>query len=200
MPNLGEELASLDFEAMIGGPLNAVVRAQANSALTIDFIKTVGFTGASPQAGPGGGAAPPPNQPTMVSFTYSKDKTDPNTGTVTPQKYKLEVPILAMVPIPYIRVEEVLIEFNAKLTSVTYTETTKSQEFKADLGAKAGWGWGSASLNLSYSNKKSTTSGERVERTYTMLVRVKATQDELPAGLERLLAILEDQIKEKETT
>lgn len=192
MPNLGEELASLDFESMIGGPLNAVIRAQAQAALTtVDFIKTVGFNAANAQA--------PllPGQPTMVTFSYTKDKTDAN-GAVTPQKYKLEVPILAMLPIPYIRVEETVIEFNAKLNSVTYTETTKSNEFKGDFGAKAGWGWGSASLNLSYAQKKTTTSGEKVERTYAMNVRVKAVQDEMPGGLERLLGILEDQIKERE--
>lgn len=32
---IGDELSSIDFESMIGGPLNAVVRAQAQSAQTI---------------------------------------------------------------------------------------------------------------------------------------------------------------------
>ena len=41
----GKELSSLDFGAMIGGPLNAIVKAQAQAALTsATFIKQVGFT------------------------------------------------------------------------------------------------------------------------------------------------------------
>ena len=37
---IGEELSSIDFQSMIGGTLDAVVRAQAQSAQTsVDFIK-----------------------------------------------------------------------------------------------------------------------------------------------------------------
>ena len=42
---IGDELSSIDFQSMIGGPLDAVVRAQAQSAQTsVDFIKAVGLT------------------------------------------------------------------------------------------------------------------------------------------------------------
>ncbi len=38
-------IASLDFANLIGGPLNAVVEAQAKSAITTaNFIKEVAFT------------------------------------------------------------------------------------------------------------------------------------------------------------
>ena len=44
MPNHGEELSSIDFESLIGGPLSAIVHAQAKSAMsTINFIESVGF-------------------------------------------------------------------------------------------------------------------------------------------------------------
>lgn len=57
---IGDELSSIDFESMIGGPLNAVVRAQAQSAQTsVDFIKSVGFEAES-------------NEPTMITFSYMK--------------------------------------------------------------------------------------------------------------------------------
>lgn len=44
--------------------------------------------------------------------------------------------------------------------------------------------------------KKSTSASQKIERTYTMAVHVRAVQDELPAGTERLLGILENSIKE----
>jgi hypothetical protein len=41
----GQELSSIDFQSMIGGPLGAIVDAQAQAALSsVDFIKSVGFT------------------------------------------------------------------------------------------------------------------------------------------------------------
>lgn len=39
-----KELSSIDFQAMLGGPLMAVVNAQAQAAMSsVNFIKAVGF-------------------------------------------------------------------------------------------------------------------------------------------------------------
>lgn len=183
---IGDELANLDFESMIGGPLNAVIRAQAQAANTsVDFIKSVGFDDE--------------NKPTMVSFKYDKavEEKDANGNvTVTVKPFELTVPILTMLPIPFIRVEETTIDFNAKINSVQEATTANSSSLSTDLSAKAGWGPFSAKLKVSYSNKKTSTSGTKTERTYTMQVHVRAVQDELPAGTERLLGILEANIKE----
>ncbi len=192
---IGDELASLNFESMIGGPLNAVVKAQAQSAITsVDFIKAVGFnTDDSGKI----------IDPVMVSFKYDKPvetiTTAPDGTTTTTVEYKpytLTVPILVMLPIPFIRIEEVKIDFNAKITAVQESSSTSSHGLDTELKAKAGWGWGSASLKVNYSYKRSTTASEKIERTYSLSVNVRAVQDELPAGTERLLGILENVIKE----
>lgn len=193
---IGQELSSIDFQSMIGGPLNAVVKAQAQSAQTsVDFIKSVGFNPPDAKEDPG--------KPTMVSFTYDKPvetKDDKGVITVTPTKYELTVPILTMLPIPFIRVEECEIDFNAKINSVQESTTTNSSDLSVSLGVKGGWGPVSAELKCSYSNKKSTSATDKTERTYTMAIHVKAVQDELPAGTEKILAILENSIKEVPAT
>ncbi len=62
---IGQELSSIDFQSMIGSPLNAVVKAQAQSAQTsVDFIKSVGFNASDAKENPG--------KPTMVTFEYDK--------------------------------------------------------------------------------------------------------------------------------
>ena len=189
---IGDELSSIDFQSMIGGPLMAVVKAQAQSAQTsVDFIKSVGFNATDAQTDPG--------KPTMVSFTYdkvleSKDAQGVVTQTIAPRS--LTVPILTMLPIPYIRVEEVTIDFNAKINSVSETTTTSSHDLNTSLAVKGGWGPVSAELKCSYSYKKSTSSSDKIERTYSLAIHVRAVQDELPAGLEKLLAILENNIKD----
>ncbi len=192
---IGDELASLNFESMIGGPLNAVIKAQAQSAVTsVDFIKAVGFD--TDDSGNITG-------PTMVTFKYSKPvetKAADGTVTVEPKDFTLTVPFLTMLPIPFIRVEETTIDFNAKITAVQESTATSEMGLNTELQAKAGWGWGSASLKVNFSYKKSTTSSEKVERTYSMAVHVRAVQDELPAGTERLLGILENCIKEVPAT
>ena len=188
---LGDELASLNFESMIGGPLIAVIKAQTQSSIAaVDFIKAVGFDHNSDGDITG---------PTMVSFTYSKpvEQRDQNgVVTVVPKPYQLTVPFLTMLPIPFIRIEETTIDFNAKITSVNETSSSTQHGLNAELGGKAGWGPVSVSLKVSYSFKKSTASSEKIERTYSMAVHVRAVQDELPAGTERLLSILENAIKE----
>lgn len=189
---IGQELSSIDFQSMIGGPLNAVVRAQAQSAQTsVDFIKSVGFNAPD--------AATDPGKPTMVTFSYDKPietKDAQGVITITPTKFNLTVPILTMLPIPYLRVEEVTIDFNAKINSVVESTSASSSELAASLAVKAGWGPVSAELKCSYSNKKSSSSTDKTERTYSLIIHVRAVQDELPAGLEKLLGVLENSIKE----
>jgi hypothetical protein len=113
---------------------------------------------------------------------------------------QLTVPILTMLPIPFIRIEETTIDFNAKINSVEYTKTDESIGVDASLEASAGWGWGSAKLKVAVSYKKSTESGSNVERTYSMAVHIKAVQDEMPAGMEKLLGILESAIRGQPAT
>jgi len=189
---IGQELSSIDFQSMIGGPLNAVIKAQAQSAQTsVDFIKSVGFNPSDAQEDPG--------KPTMVTFEYDKiieNKDADGNITLTPTPMKLTVPILTMLPIPFIRVEETTIDFNAKINSVTESTTASSSDLSVSLGVKGGWGPVSAELKCSYSNKKSTSATAKTERTYSLIIHVRAVQDELPAGMEKLLGVLENSIKE----
>ncbi|MCW5213126.1 DUF2589 domain-containing protein, partial [Desulfobulbus sp. TB] len=149
---IGQELSSINFQSMIGGPLTAVIKAQAQSAQTsVDFIKSVGFNPSDAQEDPG--------KPTMVTFEYTKlieKKDDSGTVSTEPVPMQLTVPILTMLPIPFIRVEETTIDFNAKINAVSESTTASSKELGVSLNAKGGWGPVSAELKCSYSAKKSS--------------------------------------------
>lgn len=180
MPNVGEELSTIDFENVIGGPLVAVVHAQAQSAFaTVDFIKTVGFD----------------SEGKVVNVEFKYEKTPP--GGTTATTATLDVPLLTIVPIPFLRVEEVNIEFLAKINSVEYQETTTKDTISADLTVNQRWPLGSAKLKVSYSHERQSRSGATVTREYSMTVKVKAVQDEMPAGMEKVMGILESLIAEK---
>lgn len=179
MADLVSELNSLDFSVYIGGPLQAAVNAQnAASLAQVDFIKSVGFKEAS--------SSTPNSQPelTYVDFEF-QSVADGTTGT-----RKIKVPLLTMLNVPSIRIEEITIDFNAKLTSVETknTNTVVGTDVTTNAGIKL------ASLKVSASYKKTTNTGSNVEKTYTMAVHVRAVNDELPAGLDRILALLESEI------
>lgn len=201
MPSPGQELASIDFESMLGGPLVAVINAQAQSAMaTVNFIKEVGFKKPSAEESAGGDTST--MEPIYVTFKYPKEIQPyvPADNTVSPptaevqavyQTQELTVPILTILPIPFIRIDETTIDFNAKINSVEYRKTDTNLKVDASLEAKAGWLWGSAKLKVSTSFQRSTQQGNTVNRTYSLAIHIKAVQDEMPAGMERMLGILE---------
>jgi hypothetical protein len=218
MPNPGQELSSIDFASMLGGPLVAVINAQAQAAMsTVNFIKEAGFK-KPPEQVAGGDTST--QEPIYVTFRYPKELSpyqpavaaDPGDPAAVPprparaaqpavpavyQTQELQVPILTMLPIPFIRIEMTTIDFHAKINSVEYQKTDTNLKIDAALEAKAGWLWGSAKLNVSTSFQRTTQQGNTVDRTYSMAVHIKAVQDEMPAGMERLLGILEGAITSK---
>ncbi|WP_308004573.1 DUF2589 domain-containing protein [uncultured Chryseobacterium sp.] len=215
MANLVQELNSLDFSVYIGGPLQAAVKAQHDASISqVNFIKEVGFTPAVPAAG---STAAIPSQLRYVDFNYEKSLPNPDYGktlqdlkdagrveasataipatiNVSQQFLKsavnLKVPFLTMLTIPALRIDEVTIDFNAKLNSVETQNVSSEFSGNASISAKF---W-KVKFNASASYKKTTSSTSTTERTYTLGVHVRAVNDELPAGLSRIMDMLEDSI------
>ena len=292
MYNPAEEVSSIDFSAIIGGALNAVVNAQRESAeTTVDFVRNVGFKPG--EVDPNTGNTIGVGDPICVTFSYDKEvspsqvqgtreiklavetnaagskysedkpaivKTEDGSkeiaeaeikvnkeggitkvsltkiydetlikdnilvtvaqegssgtaklrltvieaGTPIPavyQKMQIEVPILTMMPIPFIKIDYTDIEFNVKINSVstTNTEDTSNSDINSDssFGYK-GWGFNaSTNLKTSISHQKKSTSGEEVKKDYSLNIKVHAVQDDIPAGMSRILDILEDSISTK---
>lgn len=200
MPNPGQELSSIDFESMIGGPLVAVINAQAQAAIsTVNFIKEVGFK--KPENEEAAGEDTSTEDPIYVTFKYPKELKPYQPATESSpaeaaeyETHELKVPILTILPIPFIRIDETTVDFNAKINSVEYRKTDTRLKVDSSLEAKAGWLWGSAKLKVSTSFQRTTQQGNTVKRTYSLAVHVKAVQDEMPAGMEKMLGILEGAI------
>src|SRR6187399_1642342 len=76
MPTPGQELSSIDFASMLGGPLIAAVNAQAQAAMSaVNFIKEVGFKKLPVPAGQTGQdpTATETGDPIYVKFKYPKE-------------------------------------------------------------------------------------------------------------------------------
>ncbi len=182
--NFTSELNNIDFQKMIGGPLQAAVNAQVASSLaTVDFITKVGFT---TPLGPDGD--PDPNakrELVMVDFTHKRKDVDAAGKTVEKDIF-VRVPLLAMLPIPSLRIEQVVIDFNVKLNSVESASTSDQLGISAEVGG----GFGPVNFKVSASYQRKTATNVEVKKEYSLNVNVKAVQDEMPAGLEKVLGIL----------
>ncbi|MEO6071277.1 MAG: DUF2589 domain-containing protein [Chitinophagaceae bacterium] len=174
--NLTSELNNIDFKKMIGGPLQAAVDAQvASSIATVNFINQVGFAEDSNGK----------KELVMVDFTHTRKDVDAAGNPIT-KEVAVKVPLLAMLPIPSLRIEHVIIDFNVKLNSVE----TSAVSDKLGINAEVKGGWGPVSFKVSASYQRQTSTGVEVKKEYALNVNVKAVQDEIPSGLEKILGIL----------
>lgn len=175
-------LQSIPFETLIGGPLDAAIKAEAKAAETSwTFIKEVGLQEVNGQ-----------KKAVTVDFIYTSNG----------REVKLIVPLLAIVPIPYISVDNITIDFKANISasSTVAQEDTSSQAIDAggEGEVKVGWGPFSADIKFhaNYSSKKDSkaTQESKYSVEYTMDIHVGASQADMPAGLASVLNILQSSI------
>lgn len=179
MPDPTKQLSAIPFGHLIGAPLTAAVEAQAKAAQsTLGFIQTVGFEKSGEKT-----------KTRTVTFTYKRDGKDT----------ELIVPILTIVPIPFIRIDDMSIDFKASLSASNETEKVEGSttEAKASLSASANYLWASAKLDASYSSKKDSksTANSKYSVEYTVDIHVHAVQDDMPAGLAEVLKMMTESIK-----
>lgn len=179
----GNALQAMPFGTIIGGPLKACIEAQTDSALaTWKFIKEVGLV--EDENGN--------RSLTYVSFSYRKNG----------REATVNVPLLTIVPIPYIAIRDIDIAFKANISAASSTSTTTSESLAVDFGMKTKASANlliakaSMEMNIGISSKKDSTStrDSKYSVEYTMDVAVKAGQDDMPAGMAKVLEMLNESI------
>ena len=170
-------MQALPFSSMIGGPLKACIEAQAMAAKTSwEFIKDVGLN--TDEKGQ--------KSAVMVAFSFNKG------GRMT----QLNVPLLTIVPIPYIAINSVDINFKANInaSSSSVTEESSHTEYGGEANVRMGFGFFGLSANLkaNYSTKKDSKATEESKYSVesTIDVAVKAGQESMPAGMAKVLEML----------
>ena len=173
-------LQAIPFGSIIGGPLKACIEAQAMAAQTSwQFIQEVGLN-TDPKTGQ--------KEAVNVSFQFMQNG----------HMVQLNVPLLTIVPIPYIAIHDIDINFKANISASSSSVSEQSSSSALDAGAEvtAGLKVGpfhmDAKMNANYSSKKDSkaTQESKYSVEYTMDVAVKAGQDSMPAGLAKVLELL----------
>ena len=173
---IANQFKGLPMQSLIGGPLKAACDAQVQLAKAeTNFINEVGLIA----SGDGDDAT---YSTRTVDFTATRPATLP-TGEIIEETISIQAPVLAIVPIPALLVDEVDIKFNmeVKNSSEDKSQTTKEGKF----AAKAGWGPFSVNISGSVSSHKEST--RKTDNSAKYEVHVHAKQMDPPEGLMRVL-------------
>jgi hypothetical protein len=188
-------LGSIPYGTLIGAPMTAAVEAQALAAQSsVDFIRSIGFESTSDDGSFG--------DVRQVEFTYTKRDTE----TDTDQTITLNVPLLTIVPIPFLRIDDMTIDFTSKITEemIRTRQRDRTTEANAELSinyshflspVKVGF---KGSVSTKHSSSSSTSNRYKTE--HTININVRAIQDDIPAGMSRVLDILESAIAEPQAS
>ncbi len=204
-------LRSIPYGTLIGAPLRAAIHAQSLAAQsTVDFIREVGFKPKEEDQDP----FFPLDLTTKdkvdvgdvrnVVFKYVSTNTTEDGDTET-RDVTLTVPVLTIVPIPFIRISEMTIDFSSKITEELRRKQTKATGVNFSSSVSGGTG-GFASFfspvkvqfksSLAISHRSTSARESRFNTEHRIDINVKAVQDDLPKGLARILDILENAITE----
>lgn len=170
-------LQGLPFDNLIGGPLNACISAQADAAQsTINFIDQVGLN--EDENGN--------KEAVYVYFSFIQNG----------RKTMMSVPLLTIVPIPYICINTIDINFKASVSGVessSFTDSLTEERSEETKTTKKGWfRRKTTSINSSFSSKKdsTTTRDSSFSIEATIDVAVHASQESMPAGMAKILEML----------
>lgn len=185
---LGQEFQGLPMKDLIGTPLMAACEANLNLAkTTADFIKTIGFDedGKTIRT-----AEFSFNRPVVE---HDKDGNE----TIRQERVEIEVPLLAVVQIPSLKVDLVDITFDMEVKS---SETSKSSSDKSgEISGSASVNYGVFKASVSFkgsvaSHKENTRSTDKSAKYH---VQVKATDHGMPEGLSRVLDLMNQAVAPK---
>lgn len=169
---IAEQFAGLDMKQLIGGPLTATADASvllANS--TAEFINHVGFDTEG-------------NVRTVV-FGYQKNSVNED-GTTNLDEMKVSVPMLAIVPIPNLQVDEVNVLFDMEVKQSEKSE--KSLDSATSFSGGVNLGIVKVNISGSVSTHQNNTRSSDNSAKYH--VDVRATNHGTPEGMARVLDII----------
>ena len=187
-------LNSIPFENIIGAPLEACIRAQQTAAQsTVDFINAVGLQEVPVLDAEGNQTEQTKIEAIYVSFQFIQGG----------RMVQMNVPLLSIVPIPYIAINTIDINFKANITASTVSSTedtsssSKDEQRTDSYSRKDSRKWKvkkttTSNFAAQVSSKKDSkaTQESKYSVEYTMDVAVHASQDSMPAGMAKVLEMI----------
>jgi len=189
--SMAQQFSGLPMDSLIGGPLNAAAKANASMALTqTKFMLDTCFTKSSDEGND--------YQPIMINMTLTRGVIDESSDEgvkINSFDTKFELPLLTIIPLNSLGVDEVNVTFEMEVKSSygedTHEEQSKQLQAESSFEAKFGYGCFSATVkgSVSYDQKESSSRDTHYQKSnsakYT--VNVHAGQLPLPQGVTTII-------------
>lgn len=160
-------LQELDFNRILGAPLSACVNAQEEAAqATLQYLNEVVFT----QAGDDDSSL----ETVTVSFYFES----------AGQVHRIVMPLLLIVPVPYLQIDRVDLTFQATVTESRMNHDTRKLSLKAKYSAPGDSAEVSKETKAEYMNKRCID------------INLSVTSADMPMGISKLLEIFNNQLVE----
>ncbi len=172
MAAIADQFKGLDMGSLIGGPLTAAADASIMLAdSTADFINHVGFDNNG--------------KVRTVAFSYQKRSANED-GTSNLDEMKMDIPMLAIVPIPNLQLDEVNVLFDMEVKQSESSQ--KSLDVGAGINGQLRLGPIKVSISGSVSVHQENT--RKSDNSAKYHVDVRATNHGTPEGLARVLDMM----------
>jgi hypothetical protein len=194
------ERAALSFYQLLGAPLYALIEAESYAAdATAQFIERVGFETAQST----------PDQPLadmgkLRTISFKQERRDSEGRAAS---YKVEVPLLSILPIPAMQIREAELEFFVKIVDMVLEDRPKRRQNgkgasdpapKDDREATVpGLIADSKRIDFKTMMGRGQVSGTPTSQSafdMQVHVKIKVAQADIPAGLSRLFNLMEQSI------
>ena len=185
--NIANQFRGLPMADLIGAPLGAACKANVSMAqATASFIKEVGYEAVEDPNQPGSFI---PGAPRMVDFSFERPGVD-DAGKPAIEVVKIKVPILSVVPIPNLQVNNVDVTFDMEVKSSTSQTHKDSKEASMDASASFKFLFWSGSIKMHGAVSSSNENVRTSDKSAKYHVEVNAQNHGTPEGLARVLDIL----------
>lgn len=179
--SMGNQFSGLDMSALIGGPLRAACDAQVMlAASTSKFIEDVGMVT------DGNGV----KTVRTTNFSFTRASTGEGAAAGAKEEIKMNVPLLSIVNIPSLQVDNVDVKFDMEVKSAVSSENEKKKEGQLDADASLKAGPFSMNVKIKGSISSSEKNTRSSDNSAKYHVEVHAAQAEPPEGLSRMLDML----------
>ncbi len=197
------ENAALSLYQLLGAPLYALIEAESYAAeATANFIERVGFEG--------GQVSPDEANRDFGQLRTVSFKQERRDAAGEAASYKVEVPLLSILPIPAMQIREAELEFFVKIVDIIQqgrkttggqpSTTEPKEENNTDALQKIS---GARRIDFKTVMGRGPVNNDRAAKSafdMQVHVKIKVEQADIPAGLSRLFNLMEQSITSTDIT
>lgn len=177
----------MELQQLIAGPLIATIEADALSAQKyLGYVMHVAFEAYNPETGETGKLR-------MLTFSYNEQDSDG-----TPRKRTVSIPLLTLVPLPLLHVEEADFDFDIKILdalSESVDEKFSIEEGKSVANRPESGGFKMRASLAPKQGELSHSGDLQQSLSANMKVKVKMRPADMPAGLSNLLHLTANNVQ-----